>query len=267
MAFNGSGTFVRIYNWQTDKINGIKVRADRMDGDSDGFATGLSTCITKDGQQTVTANIPFAGFKLTGLGSATARTDAMSAGQYQDSALVSYTAAGTDTYTLTPAPAVTSYTTYQSWRVLFTNANLTITPTLNVSGLGAKSLKKNGSTALAIGDIAAGSIWWVTYDGTNFVLNGQIYVLAAQPTLQLTDGGRQSGTFNASANTKYRMDGTATQSLAVLPGSSGTCGDLILLSAYGASGGAMCGTINGSAQTLAFEQQTLMITYTTAGWV
>lgn len=32
------------------------------------LATGLSTCVLKDGTQTLTANIPFAGFKATGLG-------------------------------------------------------------------------------------------------------------------------------------------------------------------------------------------------------
>ena len=36
------------------------------------IATGLSTCILKDGTQTVTANIPMAGFKFTGLGAGSA---------------------------------------------------------------------------------------------------------------------------------------------------------------------------------------------------
>jgi hypothetical protein len=60
LAFNGSGTFNRIYNWVNDKNNNIDITASRMDGEDNGFATGLSTCITKDGQQTTTALIPFA---------------------------------------------------------------------------------------------------------------------------------------------------------------------------------------------------------------
>lgn len=60
MPYNGTGTFVRPFNWQNDKNNGINITASRMDGDSDGFAQGLSNCITKDGQQTTTARIPFA---------------------------------------------------------------------------------------------------------------------------------------------------------------------------------------------------------------
>jgi hypothetical protein len=60
MAFNGSGVFVRLYNWANDKAANIKIRADRMDAEMDGFATGLTTCITKDGQTTTSALIPFA---------------------------------------------------------------------------------------------------------------------------------------------------------------------------------------------------------------
>lgn len=59
-GFNGSGQFIRLYNWVNDANAAINITASRMDGDSDGFATGLSTCICKDGQQTTTARIPFA---------------------------------------------------------------------------------------------------------------------------------------------------------------------------------------------------------------
>src|SRR5690242_11769119 len=58
-AFNGTGTYVRTYNWVTDKGNAVAVTASRMDTEDDGFATGLSTCIAKDGQTTATARIPF----------------------------------------------------------------------------------------------------------------------------------------------------------------------------------------------------------------
>ena len=47
--------------------SGIKIRADRMDAELDGMATGLSNCLLKDGTQTVTANIPFNGKRLTGV--------------------------------------------------------------------------------------------------------------------------------------------------------------------------------------------------------
>jgi hypothetical protein len=81
MAFNGLGTFVRLYNWVVDAANNIYVRDDRMDAEMDGMATGLSNCITKDGQQILIADIPWGGYKITGLGSGVATTDAVNYGQ------------------------------------------------------------------------------------------------------------------------------------------------------------------------------------------
>ena len=59
MAFSG-GVFSRLYDWTTDRDNGVKILASRMDEEFDGMATGLSTCILKDGTQTCTAAVPFA---------------------------------------------------------------------------------------------------------------------------------------------------------------------------------------------------------------
>jgi len=77
MPYNGSGQFLRLYNWVTDAANGVFVSSSRTQADSQDMAdNGLSLAITKDGQQTVTANIPFNGFKLVGVGLGTAPTDA-----------------------------------------------------------------------------------------------------------------------------------------------------------------------------------------------
>jgi len=59
-GFNGSGTYVRSYNWVTDAGNNIDITASRVDTEDDGFATGLSNVICKDGQTTTTVRIPFA---------------------------------------------------------------------------------------------------------------------------------------------------------------------------------------------------------------
>lgn len=75
MAFS-SGTFSRLYSWTDDRDNGVKIRADRMDAEFDGIATALSTAILKDGTQTITADIPWGGYKITGLGDPTSAQDA-----------------------------------------------------------------------------------------------------------------------------------------------------------------------------------------------
>lgn len=77
MPYSGSGLFSRVYNWVADRNANVKIRADRMDTEMGGFAAGLSNAICRDGQSTITASIPFNGQKITGLGDATAATDAM----------------------------------------------------------------------------------------------------------------------------------------------------------------------------------------------
>lgn len=237
-----------------------------MDGEDDGFATGLSTAICKDGQSTPTANIGFGGFKVTNIAAATARTDAARASHLQDNDLTYYTTGGVaDALTLTPAPAVTSYTAGQGWFIKISAANLTTTPTLAVSGLTAKTIVNCDGSALGIGDLALSGVYRVVYESTA----GQFFLVnkLSQLSFGLTDGGKKTANFTAAANTKYRMKGVASSITATLP-TGGTDGDVIVLVAYGNYGGQACGTINGVAKTIQFQQQTLPLTYSaTVGWV
>lgn len=80
-------------------------------------------------------------------------------------------AAGTDTYTGNLGkPYFLAYFTGLRVRAKFTNAN-TGASTLNLNGLGAKSIKKAVSTNIAVGDILAGGIYELFYDGTNFQID------------------------------------------------------------------------------------------------
>jgi hypothetical protein len=78
LPFDSNGTFNRVIpgGWKADAAANIKIRADRHDDEDDGFATGLSTCITKDGRTQPTANIPFNNKKLINVGEPTAPSDA-----------------------------------------------------------------------------------------------------------------------------------------------------------------------------------------------
>jgi hypothetical protein len=76
MAFNGSGVFSRIYSWATES-GSPPIAISKLDTQEADIATGLSTCITKDGQTTITAAIPFNDKRITGLGAATADADAL----------------------------------------------------------------------------------------------------------------------------------------------------------------------------------------------
>lgn len=78
-----------------------------------------------------------------------------------------------DTYVITLSPVPTSYT---NGMVVYFKANTANTgaATINVNGLGAKTIVKYVSTTLADGDIAAGMFCTLIYDGTNFVLQNPI---------------------------------------------------------------------------------------------
>jgi hypothetical protein len=67
MAFDGAGTFLRLYSWVVDATNSVKIRADRHDDEDNNFAAGLSHCITKDGQTSITQNIPFNSRRIVSL--------------------------------------------------------------------------------------------------------------------------------------------------------------------------------------------------------
>ena len=154
MAYQGNGNFARLFNWVTDAANNIKIRADRMDSEMDGLATGLSTAITKDGQTTITANLPMATFRHTGVGNATARNQYLAAGQLQDGAVNWVDGGGTaDAITATYAPVITALVNGMLLGVRATAANATTTPTFSPNALTAHTIVKEGGQALLVGDI------------------------------------------------------------------------------------------------------------------
>ena len=167
MAFNGTGTFNRIYSWVTDQANGILVRADRMDTDTNDIASGLSNCMTRDGQSPPTAPIPMGSQKLTGLANGVAATDAVNYGQvfgaggtFTSPILVSPTITGTITATgvtgaldLTNAASVSVPTaaagdsTTKAASTAFVQATAFSAALPNQTGNSGKFVTTNGVTA------------------------------------------------------------------------------------------------------------------------
>ena len=177
MAFNGTGTFLRIYNWVTDKVNGVPITASRFDTELDGMATGLSNCITKDGQTTITANIPLNSNKLTGVGNGTARTDTINVGQVQDNQFLylGTTSGSADAYTLAPSPAITAYAATQQFTAKISATNLTTTPYLQISLIASPTttavIKKLSATkteiAVETSDLLINGIYNFKRNSTN----------------------------------------------------------------------------------------------------
>lgn len=171
MSYNGSGTF-QINTSGQPVVATTTIAASVFNAFTADVATGLSTAICKDGQTTITANIPFNDKKITGLAAGTARTDAASLATIQDGTGVYVATVGgtADVITLTPSPAITAYAAGQRFAFLASGANTT-NVTVAVSGLASpKAITKNGTTALAANDITSGAMVEILYDGTQFML-------------------------------------------------------------------------------------------------
>ncbi len=168
MSYNGSGVF-QINTTGQPVVAGTVISSTAFNALTSDLATGLSTAITKDGQTTVTANIPLAGFKITGLGAATVGTDAVQYGQIQSNTDKLVTVSGTDTLTGSVTPALTAYAAGNLFSFVVANTN-TGAVTINIDGVGSKSITRTGSTALVAGDMVAGQVVLIEYDGTRFQL-------------------------------------------------------------------------------------------------
>lgn len=83
------------------------------------------------------------------------------------------TTGSANAYVLTTGLSLAAYVAGQSFDIKanFTNSGAA---TINVDTLGAKDLRKNGTTALASGDIVSGRIYRISYDGTVFQVLGEL---------------------------------------------------------------------------------------------
>ena len=82
------------------------------------------------------------------------------AGQVQDGGFLwGGTAGGTaDALTITLTPAITAYATGQVFQFIAASTNVTTAPTINVNGVGVRTIKRQAGTALQASDISAGAV-------------------------------------------------------------------------------------------------------------
>ena len=159
-----NGTFTRTHDWTADEAGAIDIESVRMDQEDDNFAAGINNCLTKDGQNTPTGNLPMGSNRHTGVGNAVALTDYASAADVIDQHLTYYVDSGAaDAYVITPSPAISAYAEGQRFVFRATNAN-TGAATLNVNALGAFAIETVDDAALVAGMIVAGGYYEVVYD-------------------------------------------------------------------------------------------------------
>lgn len=106
---------------------------------------------------------------------------------------------GTNTIAATATPTLTAYAAGQTYSFVAANSN-TGAVTLSIDGLTAKSITKNGSATLSAGDIQAGKMMWVEYDGTTFQLINNIVYNGSVFGSTMTDVTIVNGTVTSMAS-------------------------------------------------------------------
>ena len=125
---------------------------------------------------TITGHVELATTAETTAGTHTSRVPPVSAlpVQVQDNKWTYWADTGVaDAYVITPVPTEGAITAGQMWHFKATNLN-TGASTLKVGAQAVTAIKKLHDQALVAGDIEAGQIVTVVYDGTNFQMQSQL---------------------------------------------------------------------------------------------
>lgn len=172
MGFS-SGTFTRTDGtrtgsdvWTQAKNAAVKIVSSGHDTHDQDIANGLSTCILKDGTQTITADIPWNSKKITSLAAGVSRTDAANLSNIQDfqTHYGGVTTGASGTFVATLSPVITGYVEGMIIEFRAHQAPSGSGDTLNVNSVGAIAIKKyGGSTNLTAFDFVAGSTVLVAY--------------------------------------------------------------------------------------------------------
>lgn len=228
-----------------------------------------NTFANKTNDETITGQWTFNTFPVTpGNSPATTTTlgvvkmaaapdDAASPYAVSANRVVSYSidAVGTDAYAITPSPAITAYASGQRFLFKAGTAN-TGAATLAVSGLAAKTIKKNVTQDLNTGDILANQIIEVIYDSVadvfQFISKSNtvtpiVRVYSANDTWSKpsglayvvveVQGGGGGGGGNTSANQGGAGGGGGGYSLEILQSSSLGSTEAVTVGAAGTAGG------------------------------
>tara|TARA_R110002020_G_scaffold466103_1_gene688266 strand:+ start:61 stop:1137 length:1077 start_codon:yes stop_codon:yes gene_type:complete len=203
------GVFTGSEIWESNRDAGTKIVADRHDTHDQDLATGINSCINKDGSNAATGALNLGSQKITALADGTAHTDGINAGQIQDGGLIfqATDSGSANAYAIALTPAVTAYVAGQVFHFKAANAN-TGNSTLNVNALGTKNIKKRNDQNPAAGDIEANAIISVIYDGTSFQMISQLGTSAGSMTSFTLTGDSGSNQTIVDGNTLDVAGGT-----------------------------------------------------------
>lgn len=189
------------------RVNDVADRSVALpDGFSGTFDPQLPATVALNGGAALIINSGGTGFDI---GPDTTQIAAAAAAAASSSVYSWYgTAGGTaNALTLTPATALTGYST--GIRIAFiASATNTTAATLNISGLGVKSIKTQLGVALSAGYITSGRVYTVTYNGTDFIAAETLVV----DTSLLADNAITAVKITDGVVSRNKLDTTTTQS-------------------------------------------------------
>ena len=158
-------------------VTGTTISSTTTNTTNSDIATALSSCILKDGTQTVTANIPMASHKITGLAAPTTAGDALAYGSP-----INTTAITGITTPLSAAQGGTGVATSTGTG----SAVLNTSPTLTTPTIDSAQVPTISGTAPLYMCRA-----WVNFNGT-----GTVAIRASGNVSSITDGGTGKYTVN-----------------------------------------------------------------------
>jgi len=143
------------------------------------------------------------------------------------------TVAGTNALTGLATPTLSGYASGAQFSFIAQNSN-TAAVTIDIDTLGVKSITKFGTTALAAGDIQAGALTLIEYDGTRFqllnVTNNNFKYIVEPTTISAT---ASTGTINYDVATQsivyYTTAATANWTMNFRALSSATLNSLMAI--------------------------------------
>lgn len=170
MPFNGSG----IYSLPAGSVvsDGTTIDAADLNTPLADIESSLSSLVLKNGAAPFTANQSMGGNKLTNMADGTVGGDAATLRQVRNGEVSQATVVGgtVNAIALTFDPGYGSFVTGMRLRWFSLGQN-TGPVTINVSGLGAKDLRKYDSQVLDSGDVPpAGALVEAVYNGTRFLM-------------------------------------------------------------------------------------------------
>lgn len=206
MARNGSGTYSLP---EAAFVYDTVISETAMNSNNADIATALTDSIAANGETPITANLPMATYKHTGVGAGTARAEYADAGSVGDGDYLWCGVAGgsADAITLTGPVTFTALVTGMKLRWKASGNSNTGAATVDLDSIGTVALEINDS-ALSAGNHEANKYYEGLYDGTAFQIqkiSGVIGDLLA--SLNLSDVGTAATAFD---NIKQAATAAAT---------------------------------------------------------